>query len=62
MLPDGLYSENIETIQVNLGRYCNLSCRHCHLGVFTRRREMMSWHDMQKILKLVQESSYGWWT
>lgn len=57
-LPDGLYSENIETIQVNLGRYCNLSCRHCHLECSPERREMMSWHDMQKILKLVQESSY----
>jgi hypothetical protein len=28
---DGLYSQKIETLQVNLGLQCNQQCTHCHL-------------------------------
>jgi radical SAM/Cys-rich protein len=32
----------IEVLQVNLGRLCNLSCRHCHVDAGPDRRELMS--------------------
>lgn len=30
------------TLQLNLGRYCNLACTHCHVEAGPTRREMMS--------------------
>jgi radical SAM/Cys-rich protein len=56
--PRGLYSEHIDTLQVNLGRYCNLACRHCHLECSPSRTEMMTWETMIRILKLIGASSY----
>jgi radical SAM/Cys-rich protein len=41
LLPGGLWSESIDTLQVNLGRTCNLACTHCHLECSPLRRERM---------------------
>lgn len=56
--PSRFCSETVETIQVNIGRNCNLACRHCHLECSPSRTEMMSWDIMKKIVAIVQESSY----
>ncbi|HEY7321366.1 MAG TPA: radical SAM protein, partial [Candidatus Binatia bacterium] len=32
----------VDTLQVNLGRYCNLACIHCHVESGPSRTEMMS--------------------
>ena len=32
----------IETLQVNLGKLCNQSCRHCHVGAGPTRTEVMT--------------------
>ncbi len=58
MWPGRFLSEAVETIQVNIGRNCNLACRHCHLECSPDRTEMMSWDAMEKIIATVQESSY----
>ncbi len=49
----GLYSLQIDTLQVNLGAYCNQECSHCHIAASPRRREMMSWAVMQLILDII---------
>ncbi|MBA4397545.1 MAG: radical SAM protein [Syntrophus sp. (in: bacteria)] len=56
--PGGLYSEHIETFQVNLGRFCNLACRHCHLECSPDRTEMMAWETMLQIIKILRTSAY----
>lgn len=33
---------NFTTLQLNLGRYCNLACTHCHVEAGPKRREMIS--------------------
>jgi len=42
----------VQTIQVNLGLRCNLSCRHCHVEATPARSEVMTWDTMQSILRL----------
>ena len=32
----------IETLQVNLGKLCNQTCRHCHVGAGPTRTEIMN--------------------
>ena len=56
--PGGLYSEQIETLQVNLGRFCNLACGHCHLECSPDRTEMMARDTMLQIIKILQTSAY----
>jgi radical SAM/Cys-rich protein len=52
---EGLYSEGIETLQVNVGLVCNQSCAHCHLGASPDQQEVMDWATMEKVLDLVRE-------
>ncbi len=56
--PEGLYSEQINTLQINLGRFCNLACRHCHLECSPDRTEMMAWGTMLQIIKILRTSAY----
>ena len=32
----------LQTLQVNIGYYCNQSCLHCHVNASPRRTEMMN--------------------
>ena len=31
VLPDGLRAGRVEILQINVGRLCNMTCRHCHV-------------------------------
>lgn len=53
----GLKGEGIQTIQVNLGLLCNLSCRHCHVDASPERSEVMTWDTMQSVLRLAAAQS-----
>ncbi len=37
-----LRAAGIEVLQVNLGKLCNQTCRHCHVDAGPGRREVMS--------------------
>ena len=37
-----LRATGIEVLQLNLGRRCNMACRHCHVDAAPDRREVMS--------------------
>ena len=52
LLPGGLRSESINTLQVNLGRTCNLTCTHCHLECSPLRHEQMPETVMAALLSL----------
>jgi len=54
VLGAGLESAVVQTIQVNLGLVCNLSCRHCHVEASPHRNESMTWETMQSLLRLTE--------
>jgi radical SAM/Cys-rich protein len=49
-----LLAETPQTIQLNLGLRCNLSCRHCHVEGGPHRSEIMTWETMQEALRLAR--------
>ncbi|MGQ9645123.1 MAG: arsenosugar biosynthesis radical SAM (seleno)protein ArsS, partial [Thermodesulfobacteriota bacterium] len=53
----GLYSRQIEILQVNLGLRCNQQCHHCHLEASPQRKEVMAWPTMQLILRATKSTS-----
>ena len=53
---EGLFSDTIETLQVNIGLKCNQRCRHCHLECSPERPERMEWPVMELILHATETS------
>jgi radical SAM/Cys-rich protein len=51
----GLYSQGLETLQVNVGIKCNQQCSHCHQEASPERREMMDWPIMEEVLRAAEE-------
>lgn len=45
-----LRRRSLGTLQVNVGKMCNLACHHCHVEAGPKRKEIMTWDTMQKIL------------
>ena len=54
-----LESVALDTLQVNIGRLCNLTCKHCHLSCSPERQEMMPWKTMEKITKLAGSGEFS---
>ena len=44
--------ETVETLQLNLGYLCNLSCIHCHVAAGPKRTELMSRSTMATALEV----------
>jgi radical SAM/Cys-rich protein len=51
-LGKNLFSDEVRTVQVNLGLRCNLGCRHCHVEGGPERKEVMAWPTMESVLRL----------
>src|SRR5688572_18108375 len=49
LLPTGL-----EILQVNLGKLCNQTCKHCHVDAGPDRREVMSLETMELCLRVLR--------
>ena len=45
-----LTRRGVDALQVNLGRYCNLACIHCHVESGPTRTEMMSRETVDAVL------------
>ena len=45
----------LTTLQLNLGKMCNLACHHCHVEAGPKRAEIMSGDTIQRILAWVDE-------
>ena len=52
----GLNRRAIDALQVNLGRYCNLACIHCHVESGPTRTEMMSRETVNAVLHVYKEN------
>lgn len=53
---EGLFSDTIETLQVNIGLRCNQHCVHCHVESSPERQETMEWPVMELILQATEAS------
>ena len=47
----------LETLQVNLGYLCNLSCVHCHVNAGPTRTEMMDKETIDQVLEVLRSST-----
>lgn len=54
-----LKASGIEIMQVNLGKMCNQTCRHCHVDAGPDRKEMMSRSTMQFCLEVLENADIG---
>ncbi len=56
--PDLLRSGRLDTMQVNVGYACNLSCSHCFLECDPKRTEIMSRDTMEAVLKAFRTGGF----
>jgi radical SAM/Cys-rich protein len=47
----------VDVLQVNMGRYCNLACIHCHVESGPTRTEMMSRETVDAVLRFLASSN-----
>jgi len=47
----------LDTLQVNLGYLCNLSCVHCHVNAGPQRTELMGRDTVEQVLALLAENA-----
>ncbi|MDD2371078.1 MAG: arsenosugar biosynthesis radical SAM protein ArsS [Firmicutes bacterium] len=53
-----LKRNTLDTIQLNIGRKCNQSCKHCHVEAGPERTEQMNKETLDKILTLISKSAH----
>ena len=51
--------DRLDTLQLNLGYLCNLSCIHCHVAAGPRRTELMDRDTMVLALQVAQRQGVG---
>ena len=45
-----LVTGSVDILQINVGKLCNMTCRHCHVDAGPDRTENMDWATMQRCL------------
>ena len=45
---------SLDTLQVNLGYLCNLSCTHCHVNAGPTRKELMTLEHIDLVLAFLK--------
>ncbi|MBI5179425.1 MAG: arsenosugar biosynthesis radical SAM protein ArsS [Nitrospinae bacterium] len=51
------HARGIGTLQVNLGKKCNQSCKHCHVEAGPHRTETMDGETMDRVLSTLADSA-----
>lgn len=54
-----LSRDRLQTLQMNLGYLCNLSCIHCHVNAGPRRTELMDRETMAVALDVAEKHAIG---
>lgn len=52
-----LHSGSLTSLQINVGKLCNQTCRHCHVDAGPDRRELMTKDNFLHCLRLLAESN-----
>ncbi len=50
-----LLRDQLQTLQVNLGYRCNLSCTHCHVNAGPKRTEMMNGETIDEVIEVLEQ-------
>lgn len=53
---DQLHADGVEILQVNVGKLCNMTCRHCHVDAGPDRREIMTRETIDQCLDALRNS------
>jgi len=53
-----LRASGIETLQVNLGKLCNQTCRYCHVDAGPTRAEIMTRDPAELVLGVLLSSCF----
>ncbi|MBI4490069.1 MAG: arsenosugar biosynthesis radical SAM protein ArsS [Deltaproteobacteria bacterium] len=53
---NGFHKRKIDVLQVNMGKYCNQACLHCHVEAGPGRKEMMTRETVEAILSFLERS------
>jgi radical SAM/Cys-rich protein len=56
-LGHGLRKRKIDVLQVNMGKYCNQACVHCHVEAGPFRIEMMTRETVEAVLHFLERSA-----
>lgn len=51
--PRGLRRGRVTTLQVNVGKFCNMACHHCHVDAGPKRQEVMPRHVAERVIELL---------
>ncbi len=51
-----LQPRNLEIFQINIGKMCNQTCKHCHVDAGPDRKEIMTQNTMETCLKILQSN------
>jgi len=54
---DGFCKRKIDVLQINMGKYCNQACIHCHVEAGPGRKEMMSRETVEGALRFLESSA-----
>ncbi len=49
----------MDVMQINVGRLCNLACKHCHVGAGPNRTEVMERDVMEACLKVYRNQGFS---
>lgn len=51
-----LQADSVKVFQINIGKWCNQACRHCHVDASPARTESMDFETAKQCLKLIAET------
>ena len=54
-----LKPERLEVLQINVGKLCNQTCRHCHVDAGPDRREVMTRETMTRCLDVLDKTDHS---
>ncbi len=49
-----MFASGVEILQLNVGKRCNLSCKHCHVEAGNERKEMMPGDVLELCLEVIR--------
>ena len=52
--PEGLVRASPRTIQLNVGKLCNMACQHCHVDAGPKRTEIMPRRVAERVVELLE--------
>ena len=53
---DSFRKRKVDVLQINMGKYCNQACLHCHVEAGPTRKEMMTLATVESVLRFLEKS------